>query len=241
MDDNTLMVSNGSSTSADTSSQSSIVTPLLISAAGVVGTLFIIFTYHILIAKFCLRRRQPATTNGTGGEKGVGERVLGAIPIMTYCREKQINGEARTTELPEDCVICIGELEEGETVRLLPSCGHVFHVGCVDHWFSAHSSCPTCRASVIPVNPLSTCASQAADVEDYSVGDSIIGVGDGDGVVVRNQPFLKVKRSLSMDDICYKISFEDQWHNQERADCIETFVSSYIPSPGSILIDKRNT
>ncbi|XVE61608.1 hypothetical protein DITRI_Ditri06bG0053900 [Diplodiscus trichospermus] len=47
-----------------------------------------------------------------------------------------------------ECVVCLGELEGGDTVRLLPNCRHVFHVPCIDNWFLAHSSCPVCRTPV---------------------------------------------------------------------------------------------
>ncbi|KAL6899185.1 hypothetical protein ACP4OV_005843 [Aristida adscensionis] len=43
------------------------------------------------------------------------------------------------------CAICLGELEAGERVRVLPKCNHVFHVRCVDRWLLARSTCPTCR------------------------------------------------------------------------------------------------
>jgi E3 ubiquitin-protein ligase ATL41 len=33
-------------------------------------------------------------------------------------------------------------------VRELPSCGHSFHVECVDAWLRTRTTCPLCRAEV---------------------------------------------------------------------------------------------
>lgn len=44
-----------------------------------------------------------------------------------------------------DCSICLDQIEAGERVRLLPNCGHGFHVACIDRWLAVRSSCPTCR------------------------------------------------------------------------------------------------
>ncbi|TFJ84594.1 hypothetical protein NSK_004059 [Nannochloropsis salina CCMP1776] len=48
------------------------------------------------------------------------------------------------------CVVCLCEVEEAETVRTLPRCGHRFHgPGCVDVWLESHNSCPVCKAVVV--------------------------------------------------------------------------------------------
>ncbi|KAL5205140.1 hypothetical protein ABZP36_010011 [Zizania latifolia] len=49
------------------------------------------------------------------------------------------------------CAICLGDFADGDKVRVLPRCHHGFHVRCIDTWLSAHSSCPTCRDSIISV------------------------------------------------------------------------------------------
>lgn len=53
----------------------------------------------------------------------------------------------------EDCAVCLGEVEKGETVRRLPTCQHVFHRECIDLWLSAHATCPVCRSGVLPAAP----------------------------------------------------------------------------------------
>ncbi|KAI3748717.1 hypothetical protein L6452_11992 [Arctium lappa] len=48
------------------------------------------------------------------------------------------------------CSICLCEFEEGEELRTLPECSHSFHVPCIDMWLYSHSTCPVCRANVVP-------------------------------------------------------------------------------------------
>lgn len=47
-----------------------------------------------------------------------------------------------------ECAVCINEFEEGDKVRVLPRCGHRFHIACIDMWFGSHNSCPLCRSAV---------------------------------------------------------------------------------------------
>ncbi|GJN38096.1 hypothetical protein PR202_gb27108 [Eleusine coracana subsp. coracana] len=41
-----------------------------------------------------------------------------------------------------ECAVCLGDLDEGQTVRRLPGCGHVFHRECIDVWLASNASCP---------------------------------------------------------------------------------------------------
>lgn len=46
------------------------------------------------------------------------------------------------------CVICLGDMLEGECARSLPSCGHDFHRACIDMWLLRKTTCPLCNTDV---------------------------------------------------------------------------------------------
>ncbi|KAM0920199.1 hypothetical protein ACQ4PT_007656 [Festuca glaucescens] len=60
------------------------------------------------------------------------------------------NTETGGGEEAATCSVCLGALQLGETVRLLPACLHLFHVECIDPWLDAHSTCPICRSDTDP-------------------------------------------------------------------------------------------
>jgi len=47
-----------------------------------------------------------------------------------------------------ECAICITDMKSGDTMRLLPNCGHSFHKSCIDLWLLRRSDCPLCKRSV---------------------------------------------------------------------------------------------
>ena len=48
------------------------------------------------------------------------------------------------------CSVCIDEFEDGEKVRLLPRCGHVYHTECILPWLTnQHGCCPLCKQDVL--------------------------------------------------------------------------------------------
>lgn len=46
------------------------------------------------------------------------------------------------------CSICLGEYQEKEVLRIMPKCGHNFHLSCIDVWLRKQSTCPVCRLSL---------------------------------------------------------------------------------------------
>lgn len=71
-----------------------------------------------------------------------------------------------------ECTVCLGEVEEGEKLRILPKCRHGFHVDCIDMWFFNHATCPLCRAVVEAPSPnLIIC-----DACTSSSGEAMVGI-----------------------------------------------------------------
>ncbi|KAK1421662.1 hypothetical protein QVD17_24165 [Tagetes erecta] len=69
-------------------------------------------------------------------------KLLRTIPKLTYS----------ASETFSDCVICLTEFVVGDEVRVLPRCGHCFHVACIDRWIGSHFTCPSCRQRLLKNN-----------------------------------------------------------------------------------------
>ncbi|KAJ7539833.1 hypothetical protein O6H91_11G110900 [Diphasiastrum complanatum] len=80
--------------------------------------------------------------------------VFDAVPIVKYsARPSDCSHEAKASTT--ECMICLNEFTEGEMIRILPNCGHIFHVQCIDLWFVCHTSCPVCRKNIEQNRPSS--------------------------------------------------------------------------------------
>lgn len=173
-------VSRGAGAGDDAYFNSSLV--VVLAALGC--TLIIVLGLNSMVrfAIRCCRRRfssgrSSSTTSaaaagggGAAAPEGNKKQALGGIPVVVYGPGASAWGFAAT-----DCPICLGEFAKGEEIRVLPDCGHGFHVGCIDQWLGLQSSCPTCRRLVAVVgDPWS---------EEETAGGTVV-VGDGTSVVV---------------------------------------------------------
>lgn len=143
----------------------------------------------MIIVKYCkgcsrFRRRTTRSTESTGdGEVefldeihgptldhpiwyittvGLQSSVINSITIFKYKKcDNLIEGT--------DCSVCLTEFQDDETLRLLPKCNHAFHIPCIDTWLRSHTTCPLCRAGIVPNNDVNSCATLAHNDQNLSV------------------------------------------------------------------------
>lgn len=47
------------------------------------------------------------------------------------------------------CSICRSDLAEGDVVRKIRPCHHIFHQRCIDDWLAINTTCPMCRTNLL--------------------------------------------------------------------------------------------
>ncbi|XP_019185211.1 PREDICTED: RING-H2 finger protein ATL46 [Ipomoea nil] len=75
-------------------------------------------------------------------DSGVDQAFIDALPVFIY---REIVGGSKE---PFDCAVCLSEFVEKDKLRLLPMCGHAFHINCIDTWLLTNSTCPLCRGTL---------------------------------------------------------------------------------------------
>ncbi|XP_021297229.1 RING-H2 finger protein ATL74-like [Herrania umbratica] len=137
---------NGNRTRSSFSNEANFDTNMVIILAALLCALICALGLNSIVrcALRCSRRfafETPDETAARLAATGLKKRALRQIPVAVY--SSGINIKAT------DCPICLGEFIDGERVRVLPKCHHGFHVRCIDTWLLSHSSCPTCRQSLL--------------------------------------------------------------------------------------------
>lgn len=77
--------------------------------------------------------------------QGLDTSLIESFPLFRYSLVKGLKLGKGSME----CVVCLSEFQEDETLRLLPKCGHAFHPDCIDMWLFSHTTCPLCRSSLL--------------------------------------------------------------------------------------------
>ncbi|KAI9084781.1 hypothetical protein K1719_033187 [Acacia pycnantha] len=103
--------------------------------------------------------------------RGLDPLVIHTFPTLQY-------SEVKSHKIGKDaleCAVCLSEFEDSETLRLLPKCDHVFHPECIDEWLATHTTCPVCRADLVPqpdqsVRGLPIVNTDAVDLEAQNEG-----------------------------------------------------------------------
>jgi E3 ubiquitin-protein ligase ATL41 len=104
----------------------------------------------------------------TRSSSGLHPSTIAALPIVAY----QKGSKDTNCDESVECTVCLGQLEEGEKVRALPRCQHLFHAGCIDMWLFSHSTCPVCRADAEPPDSLRLLGSLAGLANEKEPGST---------------------------------------------------------------------
>lgn len=137
---------------------------IVVAIIGILATAFLLLGYYTFVIKCCLnwhridllsrfslsrnRRREDPFIGYTPDieSRGLDESVIRSIPIFQFKKaEKQDHPENGNFF---ECAVCLNEFHEEEKLRVIPNCGHVFHIDCIDVWLQNNANCPLCRTSI---------------------------------------------------------------------------------------------
>ncbi|KAM0886925.1 hypothetical protein ACQ4PT_029388 [Festuca glaucescens] len=109
----------------------------------------------------CRRRRTTSSDHSSPPPNGLKKKAIDALPTVSFTAAPDSSTSPATAaavawSLTSECAICLTEFVDGESVRVLPGCGHGFHGLCVDAWLRTRASCPSCRAPIVAVAPAKT-------------------------------------------------------------------------------------
>ncbi|CAL9097559.1 unnamed protein product [Musa acuminata var. zebrina] len=152
------------------SSASSRISPAALFTIVILALIFFVSGLLHLLVRFLIRkrpssaatsssphsnaRRRAADLSGGSGslqrqlqqlfhlhDSGLDQAFIDALPLFLY---KEILG----SKDPFDCAVCLSEFAPEDKLRLLPGCGHAFHLNCIDAWLLSNSTCPLCRGAI---------------------------------------------------------------------------------------------
>ncbi|XP_020597180.1 RING-H2 finger protein ATL38-like [Phalaenopsis equestris] len=114
-----------------------------------VSTMFIVFVCTRLIcARIQLQASRRSFPAASAYDLSIMERgVHGLEPVVVSSfPTKFVDQFAHGQDA--QCAICLSDYQEKDILRVLPYCGHAFHVYCIDVWLRQHWTCPVCRISL---------------------------------------------------------------------------------------------
>ncbi|EXC25403.1 RING-H2 finger protein ATL32 [Morus notabilis] len=116
-----------------------------------VSTLFIVFVCTRLVcARIHLNASRRSFLIASRSDLSILERGLhGLEPVViaSFPTKKYSDAFFSSSE-DAQCTACLEEYRDDDVLRILPYCGHSFHVTCIDIWLQQHSTCPICRMSL---------------------------------------------------------------------------------------------
>ncbi|KAG5563135.1 hypothetical protein RHGRI_005777 [Rhododendron griersonianum] len=72
-------------------------------------------------------------------EVGLDPNVIDLFPLLHFIIDGPVGFGG------SECQICLEQFGNGENVRVLPTCRHIFHDHCIKTWLASRTECAVCR------------------------------------------------------------------------------------------------
>ncbi|XP_028777578.1 RING-H2 finger protein ATL70-like [Neltuma alba] len=128
---------------------------------GVSFGVLVIITALTIVSYLCARSRIPITLplyrinaldqSVDDDVQGIDEATILSYPKLLFCEARHRDSEQ--SHAATCCSICLSDYKDTDVVRMLPECGHLFHVQCIDTWLRMQPTCPNCRTSPFSTPP----------------------------------------------------------------------------------------
>ncbi|KAH7307481.1 hypothetical protein KP509_22G061300 [Ceratopteris richardii] len=118
-----------------------------------------------IITRHLISFTSPSTTEPPSNA-GLDPAAIAQIPTLLYKSAAAGDPAGGDASIPValECAVCLGEFQDNQTLRVLPSCKHTFHMECIDMWLASHSTCPLCRIPLVFPSRLSNMDPKVQDV-----------------------------------------------------------------------------
>lgn len=201
---------------------------LALAVLGIMATAFLLVGYYIFVTKCCLnwqqfdplrrfsfirtqRSDEPLMIYSPSWQsRGLDELLIREIPRFQYTKS---DGEERSLH---KCVVCLNEFQENDTLKVLPSCKHGFHLDCIDIWLQSNDNCPLCRLSIsgttrYPIHQITAPNSSPQDSQPFISRGHVS--SDEDFVVIELSQHQQEERNESREHLLQSTS---RHHHSQR-------------------------
>ncbi|MCO5614127.1 hypothetical protein L7F22_068408 [Adiantum nelumboides] len=94
--------------------------------------------------RYCIREGNSSYHSMERSVEHRNEALVKSLPVVKYAVKDE-----EVKKMMKECAVCLCEFENGEMLRLLPACDHLFHKDCIDMWLFSNTTCPLCRLSLL--------------------------------------------------------------------------------------------
>ncbi|KAL5714685.1 RING-type E3 ubiquitin transferase [Ranunculus cassubicifolius] len=140
--------------------------------------IFFTFILLFLFYLFYLRRRRrrmdwPSVqqtsylhNNPRLSECGLNKEIREMLPIIVFKETFSIRDTL--------CSVCLGDYQAEDRLQQIPVCSHTFHMDCIDHWLTSHTTCPLCRLSLVPASSDSHLSDNQSEPQPQEIHNQVI-------------------------------------------------------------------